>query len=370
MTTSTSARIAGFPHRYVQGSGVLDAIGEHVSRALIGGVTDAAIVIDSELRPRLEARITTSLMSHGVAPLVLDSTDEVTHQSVNILADAIRSHISPRSVVVGIGGGKTIDRARAAAHMCDAPLVTVPTIASNDSPAAMAVALYGEDHQLVEVLQTGHNPSLVLVDTALVASAPARLLSAGIGDAISKKFEAAACATVGGLNSHGTTPLITGLAIANACYDTLREHGAEAVRDVTRGTNTTDAIEATVEATVLMSGLAFENGGLSIAHSMTRGLQAIPPSAEGMHGEHVAYGLLVQRAHERVDDDELEDLRRFLTSVNLPIRLGHYSGTEPTADDISELVDRTMNAPHTHKSLHPVSPKTLREAVDRVERRE
>jgi glycerol dehydrogenase len=43
-----------------------------------------------------------------------------------------------------------------------------------------------------------------------------------------------------------------------------------------------------------MSGLGFESGGLSIAHAMTRGLSKVPGSREAMHGQQVAYGLLLQ----------------------------------------------------------------------------
>ncbi len=38
-----------------------------------------------------------------------------------------------------------------------------------------------------------HNPNMVIVDTKVVAGAPARLLAAGIGDALATWFEARAC---------------------------------------------------------------------------------------------------------------------------------------------------------------------------------
>ena len=56
----------------------------------------------------------------------------------------------------------------------------------------------------------------------------------------------------------------------------------------------TVAFDAVVEANILMSGLGFENGGLGLAHAMTRGLVRTPVVDQCLHGFHVAYGLLVQ----------------------------------------------------------------------------
>src|SRR5690606_29068786 len=103
----------------------------------------------------------------------------------------------------------------------------------------------------------------------LIAAAPARFLRAGIGDAISKKFEADGCLAGTGITPFGTRPLLTAIAIGDACYNTLRQHAAIALESVERN-EVNDAVEATVEATLLMSGLAFENGGLSLTHSLTR----------------------------------------------------------------------------------------------------
>ncbi len=94
-------------------------------------------------------------------------------------------------------------------------MISVPTIASTDAPASRGVVIYNEDHRLADVEQMPLNPRCVLVDTKWIARAPARFLSAGIGDAIAKKFEADACLASGGLNKHGTPPSLTALAVAD-----------------------------------------------------------------------------------------------------------------------------------------------------------
>ena len=61
----------------------------------------------------------------------------------------------------------------------------------------------------------------------------------------------------------------------------------------------TEDLEALVEAVVLLSGMGFENGGLSLAHSLTRGLMRARGARDALHGQHVAWATLVQRVAER-----------------------------------------------------------------------
>ena len=104
-----------------------------------------------------------------------------------------------------------------------------------------------------------------------------------------------------GKTPFGTRPLHTAIVIADACYQTLRKHAADALEAVERReVEATTRSKSVVEAAILMSGLGFENGGLSVAHSLTRGLVKARGAKEAVHGDQVAYGLLVQLAFEKV----------------------------------------------------------------------
>ena len=364
----TQLRMFGGPHRYVQGVGALDALGLLVSSR----ASFALVVLDTGVAGLVGERVTSSISGAGLDLQILEVDLEVTHAHIEQTLARVEfpaGDESPEAVVIGIGGGKALDLARAVAWRLGRPLVTVPTVASNDSPAAMAVAVYDDQHRMREVIQTGRNPDLVLVDTALIAGAPAHFLSAGIGDALAKKFEARSCLAVGGTNQHGTLSLAVAAAIADCCYATLRDSAVAALAAVRRG-EVDQALEDTVEATVLMSALAFENGGLSIAHSMVRGLQAVRGASEAMHGEHVAYGLLVQRALEGATDEELLDLRDFLTSVDLPPTLAALGLADPTPADLDAVAERCVSSPHRHKTPATVDRAGIRAAMTRIEQLE
>ena len=83
-----------------------------------------------------------------------------------------------------------LDTARAAAADLGLPVVNCPTIASSDAPCSALSVIYTDEGVFQEYRFYRKNPDLVLVDTEVIAQAPPRLLSAGMGDALATWFEA------------------------------------------------------------------------------------------------------------------------------------------------------------------------------------
>ncbi len=106
-------------------------------------------------------------------------------------------------MVVGIGGGKMLDIAKAVAFYAELPLCVCPTAASMDGPCSAISVLYHEDGSFDRYLMLEKNPDLVVVDTNVVAAAPLRMTVAGMGDALATYFEARSCAAAHGANEHG-----------------------------------------------------------------------------------------------------------------------------------------------------------------------
>jgi glycerol dehydrogenase len=270
------------------------------------------------------------------------------------------------AIAIGIGGGKSLDAAKALALKLNIDVITVPTIASNDSPTSASIAMYDENHVMVSVDRLKRSPEAVIVDTTLIAAAPPAFLRAGIGDAISKKFEADGCLAGTGRTPFGTRPLLTGIVIADACYRTLRAHAGAALEAIAHGT-VNDAVEATIEAVILMSGLGFENGGLSLSHSLTRGLVKARGARNAIHGQHVAWGVLVQLAAEQRPDDEIRDLIGFHHAIGLACRLEDLGMSDPTAAEIAEIAAWTMTAPHLANMPNSVDAAAIAAAIERLE---
>ena len=184
-------------------------------------------------------------------------------------------------VVVGIGGGKSLDTAKSVAARLDLPVGSVPTVASNDSPTSSISIIYGDDGALADAEQHGRHPEFVFVDTAVIAQAPTRWFVSGIGDALATWYEAKTTWESGGTTVLDDRPTYPGRALARTCHRLLREHAEGAVRAVETG-SVTESVEAVTEAIVLLSGLGFENGGLAVAHAIHDGLTTLPETASAL----------------------------------------------------------------------------------------
>ena len=136
-------------------------------------------------------------------------------------------------------------------------------------------------------------------------------------DALATYFEARSCVAAHGANEHGGASGHLALVAARACYDTLMECGVAAKRDLKKG-RTSPAVERLIECNILLSGVGFESGGLALAHAIANGL-TILPECKAMHGEAVAFGLVVQMRLERAP--ELDQVLEFCRRVGLPTTL-------------------------------------------------
>ncbi|MEM5388775.1 glycerol dehydrogenase [Paraburkholderia phymatum] len=353
-------RIFAATSRYIQGPGVIDDLGRY---ALELG-SNAIVVVDADVNRLFGTRIERSFTSQDAIIQMFLCPGEVTKAAIDALSENARP-LSP-NIVVGVGGGKSIDTAKGVARLLGTRFVSVPTIASNDGPASASIALYDDHHALVEVQQLKRNADLVLVDTRVIVDAPLRFLLAGVGDAISKTFEAQACAAAGAATLFGGKPSHTGLVVADACYDIIRKHGAAALRAASRKEITED-VELLIEATVLLSTLAFENGGLSIAHAIARGFPMIQRAAGTLHGSHVAYGLLVQLMLEGREASYIDDIITLFAELGLPRRLADFGLTNPTTAEVQQLAEGAMSSPSVKRFVRQMTPGQIAEAIWSVE---
>jgi glycerol dehydrogenase len=156
------------------------------------------------------------------------------------------------------------------------------------------------------------------------------------------------------------------VALADLCYDTLRERSVAALAAV-RERRVTEDVERVVEATVLHSGLGFESGGLSISHAMTRGLSAVRGAKDALHGHQVAYALLVQLVLEQRSAAFVSDIRGFYRQVELPVCLADIGLRDVTDEEIRAIADGTMTAPHTRNFQRTLTSADIAAAVRAVE---
>ena len=89
---------------------------------------------------------------------------------------------SKSDVIIGIGGGRSVDIAKLIGFNLNKPFVSVTTSASHDGIASPFVSVKGDKpHSLVATAPLG-----VFVDVGIMKKAPKKLLASGCGDLIAK----------------------------------------------------------------------------------------------------------------------------------------------------------------------------------------
>ena len=213
------ARIINSPAKYIQGKGELQNLSRHIS-----SLGDSFLIIADEFVLGLTRETIEQSFSSQEGALTFEQfRGECSKQEVNRLQTIAQEN--DIQVIVGIGGGKTLDTAKAVAYYCKLPVVIVPTIASTDAPCSALSVLYTEEGVFDEYLILPKNPDIVLVDTQIVANAPARLLAAGIGDALATYVEARACYEANAIPMAGGTITKAAISLAELCQKTLFEDG-------------------------------------------------------------------------------------------------------------------------------------------------
>lgn len=303
---------AVFPGKYIQGDGVLGELSHWVH--LLG--RKGLLLASPTVRDRVLARYGDDLTASSTAIEVFQG--ECSERELARVAEIIDGNRV--DVVVGMGGGKTIDTAKIAADRAGIPVIIVPTIASNDAPCSGCAVIYSESGVFDRVVYQKMNPQVVLADTGVIARAPARFIVSGMGDALATWFEADSCALTHSPNECGGYGTMTALNLARLCYDTLLKDGA-AAKAAADEHIVTPALERIVEANILLSGIGFESSGLAAAHSIHNGLTALEETHAFYHGEKVAFGVLTGLHLNEAVPSEMDTVYAFCEQIGLPTTL-------------------------------------------------
>jgi len=301
-----------FPGKYIQGVGALGELPALLNLCGPRGRIIASPTAHKKILP------SSGLEAGSDAVLVERFGGECCERELSRLDTVVRE--KGVDVLVGMGGGKTIDTAKIAADRANIPVIVIPTVASTDAPGSGCAVLYTEKGVFESVYYQKSNPAAVLVDTAVIAEAPTRFLVAGMGDALATWFEARSCGATQSENACGGLGTLTGLNLARLCYDTLLAYGA-AARIAAEQHIVTPALEHIVEANILLSGIGFESGGLASAHSIHNGLTALEETHAFYHGEKVAFGVLAGLHLTDAPREESDAVYSFCEEVGLPTTL-------------------------------------------------
>jgi Glycerol dehydrogenase and related enzymes len=267
--------------------------------------------------------------------------------------------------VMGVGGGKVLDLAKAAADKSGVPAITVPTIAATCAAWSALSIIYDKDGRYSGGLILKASPKLVLADTRIIAVAPLRYLRAGMADTLAKFYEMAPHASRAG----GDVTLKLGLHNAELAFNILSRNGARAIQEIETG-NSNGVFPEVVDAIIVLAGLvgSITEGTYrpALGHAIHNSLTYFPETHESLHGEKVIFGVFAQLILEGKTPQAITEFLNCINELGLPVTL-HQIGIQNDADTISEIARNVkIKAEALNKYAFPVTTRSLAEAIARA----
>ncbi len=315
------------PGRIWRGHGIwaesAAAIAQFGSRPLvIGG--DRSIAFASQLQQAQSL----SIQTISYAP---DCSDA----SLDRLRNAVASHQA--DVIIGIGGGKALDTAKLIAHQCQLPIVTVPTSGATCAAWTALSNVYSDAGAFQYDVALDRCPELLILDYELIALAPARTLVAGIGDGLAKWYEASVS------SGHSSQALIIAAVQQARVLRDLLFQKSQLALEQPGGEDWRDVVDATVLLAGVIGGLGGAQCRTVAAHAVHNGLTHLLACHDALHGEKVAYGILVQlRLEELIQGNQLAatarlQLLQFYQAIGLPEKLEDLGLAEVTLAELQRV---------------------------------
>ena len=328
--------------RYRQGVGILEEVGEEVRR--FG--SHVFLVAGPRAFAAVEDRLTASLKKAGVTYELAIYEGWCSYEGAAEYAKKCQELGCDE--VLGVGGGKIMDFAKAVAEYCHVGVVNVPTSMSTCAPFTCMSVMYTPEGGKKDCWRYEHELDAVLVDSQVIADCPIRYNAAGILDAMAKRIEIQNGKPVMTLDDN-KWDLYTAFRMAEYTYDVLEHYGPQAIED-NRKHKVTKALEDVIFINIAVTGVianitkSFSQS--AIAHSMYDGVRTLflKEAAKALHGEIVAVGLFAQLHYNRLSAEK-DALKEFMRGMDMPLTWEEL-GIPATEENLKKIEDFLIDSPY------------------------
>lgn len=321
--------------RYLQGEHVLEKCGEEVLRLhcrhplIVGGPHAFAAAL---------GRVTASLEEKSIPFYAWEYTGWCCPSFAERLCAYAKEH--GHDLIVGIGGGRIMDLAKAAAALADLPVMNVPTSAATCAAFTPLSVMYTEEGKTIPSSTKHKNEvNAVLADLDVLLTEPPRLLIAGAYDAMAKYIELTQ-RTKGKRPEEMALGLDYSYLLARQTYTQLREllpAALEALKTGVANDAFSRVIYINIAVTGVISGIAKGSSQTALAHEFYELARTLftAQAKDFVHGELVGMGLAVQLDYNG-DADAIPDTVALLKEYSLPVYLPDI-GVEASEENIEKL---------------------------------
>lgn len=269
--------------------------------------------------------------------------------------------------IIGVGGGKIADLAKAVAVCLALPVVILPTLAATCAAWTPLSVMYDARGEMLQYDIFARSNALVLLDPAVILDSPIELMVAGIGDTLAKWYEADVIISQ---LAERSVAIDISLYTAKLCRDILLESSAAALEAMREG-ELSAAFVKVVETNIMIGGMVGgfgdDYGRTSGAHSIHDALTVMEATHHLLHGDKVAYGVFVQLMIEG-RADEIMRLVPFYRELGLPKCL-YDMGLESLSDmELKQVAERATAVDETiHLMPGVITAATVLKAIKELE---
>ncbi|ADU27253.1 iron-containing alcohol dehydrogenase family protein [Ethanoligenens harbinense] len=302
------------PAYYINEKNALDKAGEIIAPAgekalIIGGATAWNVS---------RHRLLTSLEEAGVTYHLEVYAGYCTAEAVKRFSDMAVSE--DYEVVVGVGGGRALDTAKAVADGARLPVVCIPTVAGTCAAWSALSILYDEKGRQTDNLELQSSPYAVIVDLDILARAPLRYLAAGIGDTLAKWYEYEPILQIDPQNF----ALKFRLDSSRYALEILENKSIPVIHELAGGKCSPDFSDV-IDSILFLAGL---NGSIqdtgycpATAHAIHNGLTQLKDTHGSLHGEKVVFSLIALFLLENKPESEIRTFICQMNELHLPVTL-------------------------------------------------
>ncbi|HWY36500.1 MAG TPA: sn-glycerol-1-phosphate dehydrogenase [Nitrosopumilaceae archaeon] len=174
---SMPSHVMELPRKIVIGENNIGDIGKFI--ADLANPKKVSVVSGDHVKKITYKKVANSFASSKIKNVWHTSISNDVKSVQKVLSEIRKDH---SDLIIGIGGGRSVDIAKMAAVTLKKSFVSIPTSASHDGIASPFVSIRGE--KPYSVIATA--PLGVFVDIKILEKAPKRLLASGCGDLMAK----------------------------------------------------------------------------------------------------------------------------------------------------------------------------------------
>jgi glycerol dehydrogenase-like iron-containing ADH family enzyme len=325
------------PEIYVSEPGAIHSLG-----SLIKNYGKRALIVWSATSKKVtEDAIIESLGTEGIVYLEYRFLGYPTIDTAQDIAKEVKKN--EVEIIIAVGGGRVIDTSKAAGDIAKIPVASVPTIAATCAAWAALSVIYTAEGNFDHFRRNDHSPQIIIADTTILAKAPERYLKAGVVDTLAKWYETSVGYDV--LNSDFS--YINSVNGARLAYDFLDKQAVKVVDNAKENLIDKDTVK-TIDTILFLAGNVGSYVGdkafSGFAHPFYHSSRMIKETRSTLHGEIVAFGLIMQAVLEKKSEEELFSIIRKFSELDVAFTLEEIGIAEQVEEKLQIISNRIYEA--------------------------